>query len=57
MTQNISKTKNDCNIFVKKQDSEAKVEVVAVAVAVIDRDEIVDNGVGSEIGHVSVSKL
>ncbi|KAL7588436.1 hypothetical protein Lser_V15G36846 [Lactuca serriola] len=51
MTQNISKTKNDCNIFVQKQDSEAEVE----AVAAIDRDEIVGNGVGPETRPVSVS--
>ncbi|CAI9272532.1 unnamed protein product [Lactuca saligna] len=50
MTQNISKTEN---IFFKKEDSEAEVE--AVAVAAIDRDEIVGNGVGPETGPVSVS--
>ncbi|KAI3799034.1 hypothetical protein L1987_34322 [Smallanthus sonchifolius] len=58
MTQNVSKAENDCNIFFKKdeqstKDCEAEVEAAAsaVAVAAIDTDEIVGNG----LGRVSVS--
>ncbi|KAL8247039.1 hypothetical protein R6Q59_008255 [Mikania micrantha] len=57
-TQNISKAENDCNIFFKKEkhsadDCVAKVETAAsgVAVAAIDPDEIVGNG----LSRVSVS--
>ncbi|KAI3799035.1 hypothetical protein L1987_34323 [Smallanthus sonchifolius] len=57
-TRNVSKAENDCNIFFKKdeqstKDCEAEVEAAAsaVAVAAIDTDEIVGNG----LGRVSVS--
>ncbi|KAL4577407.1 hypothetical protein LXL04_013516 [Taraxacum kok-saghyz] len=48
MTQNISKTENDSNLFFKKDDSEAEVE----AVASIDTDEV---GPGSVPVPVPVS--
>lgn len=54
VTQNTSKTENDCNIFFKKDEKpteDCEAEVEAVAVAAIDTDVVSGNG----LGPVSVS--